>query len=706
MVSHLWLLQCLILSIPLVLGAPPRANPNQGNAVDPKSKLPAPLTEANFDETIAKNLHIIEFFSPYCHHCKQLAPIWEKTYNDFYDESLQLNISLHQVDCIESGDLCMKEGINAYPTIRLYGPEGFIKAFPRGLERTETTLLNFARKEALDADNLDITKLSSKSKLLNDGELLKILSEPQTEPYFVSFWPTSDFEDIESSYQFKNCEDCSLFQRIWKLVSNKADSIGINTVHFNCVNPTDSSKNEAICRELSFDALTQKRNSRLERFPEFALILPNRKSGSFIKFPFGPNRVDSESLIDFATRTLHNSNVPKIDQDEIEAFVKEPKRDILEANAEDDKILLVFNYNPETVVPEDMQFLEQLIDPLGYIPNIYLYKNTDDLKKLSHTLYQTLYKDYNTDQRIEFNEDHFITTSITQSPTFFIFKKSTFTPIIFPGYSTTETRNLDFILDWLTINSLPTVTEITSKNFEALKGFEQDFYDKLVIQLVNKKNNKFEEGSRKIVEGLRVAAHSYEILRNEAVYEGLKTAREEKKKLVQKLKNKNAPSVDIVTAMRKEIDYSYNHKVIFAYLDINESPSLLNNKGLNVYFRKFKTGDIIVVDKQKAIYYEKDASGQYITLETLPEVLSILNFPARHPGLRIERIFLRTPLSGLLRLIDCLREFSGINYLFVVVTFLALWKIPRAIHHYKLKRRYAAKRDTHGILGKEAKLMD
>ena len=313
---------------------------------NPSLKFPEPLTEENFKSTISENLHIVEFFSPYCPHCKSLAPIWEATYFDFYEESQKLNISFHQVNCIESGDLCEQEKIMFYPNIRLYGPDGYIKDYPGGSVHAKEDLINFARQEALDADNLDLTKLRCKSKFATDADLLKLLSEPQTEPYLVSFWPSTDFEDVDSSYSFKDCEKCSQFQRIWKLVSNKADSEGITTIHFNCANNTKNSKNDLICRELSYDSLTNERSSREDRYPRVALILPHFKSGSFVKFPYGKLQSDSYSIMDFAVRTLHNSKVPEIDRFEIQNFVEQPMKDILSPDIEDDKMILVFNYDP------------------------------------------------------------------------------------------------------------------------------------------------------------------------------------------------------------------------------------------------------------------------------------------------------------------------------------------------------------------------
>ncbi|BAO41049.1 putative protein disulfide-isomerase YIL005W [Kluyveromyces marxianus] len=677
---------------------------------NPSLKFPEPLTEENFKSTISENLHIVEFFSPYCPHCKSLAPIWEATYFDFYEESQKLNISFHQVNCIESGDLCEQEKIMFYPNIRLYGPDGYIKDYPGGSVHAKEDLINFARQEALDADNLDLTKLRSKSKFATDADLLKLLSEPQTEPYLVSFWPSTDFEDVDSSYSFKDCEKCSQFQRIWKLVSNKADSEGITTIHFNCANNTKNSKNDLICRELSYDSLTNERSSREDRYPRVALILPHFKSGSFVKFPYGKLQSDSYSIMDFAVRTLHNSKVPEIDRFEIQNFVEQPMKDILSPDIEDDKMILVFNYDPKTVVPEDTEFLEQLIEPLTYLPNVYLYKCPSDLMALSHNFYKKLYEKFNVDPAVEFSENRFIASSITQLPTFYLFKKSTFTPIIFPGFSTTETRDIKTILDWLTINSMPLVNELTPRSYRPLIGFEPEIYDKAVIQVINRSSNKFEKGSRKLVEGLRDAAHSYEVVRDEIVYDSLQLARDDKNKAVDKLKSKNVPSRRVVEAMRKEIDHIYDHKALFLYLDINSDPFFLDDLGLNANRRDYKTGDILIFDKKNGFYYEKDAKGEYLTLKTLPRTLAAINFPQRYPELQIERVRVVTPFAVLYNLADTFREATGLYYLLVPVMLFTLYKLPKVIQYHKLKKRYAAKRDTHGILGaklsKETKLID
>lgn len=70
------------------------------------------LTASDFDEKVnSENLILVEFFAPWCGHCKALAP--------HYDEaSLNLKekgIPLAKVDCVEQADLCQQHGVGGYP---------------------------------------------------------------------------------------------------------------------------------------------------------------------------------------------------------------------------------------------------------------------------------------------------------------------------------------------------------------------------------------------------------------------------------------------------------------------------------------------------------------------------------------------------------------------------------------------------------------
>jgi hypothetical protein len=59
------------------------------------------LTPANFKDSTARGLWFVEHFSPYCVHCRQFAPTWEKLVGDCEKEIPSVHLA--QVDCSVNG---------------------------------------------------------------------------------------------------------------------------------------------------------------------------------------------------------------------------------------------------------------------------------------------------------------------------------------------------------------------------------------------------------------------------------------------------------------------------------------------------------------------------------------------------------------------------------------------------------------------------
>ncbi|KAG1468883.1 hypothetical protein G6F56_003580 [Rhizopus delemar] len=75
------------------------------------------LTGKTFDENVLnQDLMLVEFFAPWCGHCKALAPEYEIAATQLKEK----NIPIAKVDCTENEELCQKHEIRGYPTLKVF----------------------------------------------------------------------------------------------------------------------------------------------------------------------------------------------------------------------------------------------------------------------------------------------------------------------------------------------------------------------------------------------------------------------------------------------------------------------------------------------------------------------------------------------------------------------------------------------------------
>ncbi|VFQ93765.1 unnamed protein product [Cuscuta campestris] len=111
-----------------------------GSSQKSEPSVSVELNSKNFDDLVikSKELWIVEFFAPWCGHCKKLAPEWKKA-----AKNLQGKVKLGHVDCDAEKTLMSRFSVQGFPTILVFGADKE-KPTPYDGARTAPAIQSFA----------------------------------------------------------------------------------------------------------------------------------------------------------------------------------------------------------------------------------------------------------------------------------------------------------------------------------------------------------------------------------------------------------------------------------------------------------------------------------------------------------------------------------------------------------------------------------
>ena len=75
-------------------------------------------SDYEFDSTVRSGIHFVDFYAPWCGHCRNLEPTWQGLAEKVADEAPQLTIA--KVDATQEQALTVRLGIRSYPTLLLF----------------------------------------------------------------------------------------------------------------------------------------------------------------------------------------------------------------------------------------------------------------------------------------------------------------------------------------------------------------------------------------------------------------------------------------------------------------------------------------------------------------------------------------------------------------------------------------------------------
>lgn len=142
----------------------------------------AVLTKDTFDDFINKHNHVlVEFYAPWCGHCKKLAPEYSQAAATL--KKADPAVPLAKVDATQESDLGTRFGIQGFPTLKWFvkGQESEYKG-----GRTKAEIIDWVSKKTGPPSKL-LANAAALEEAQNDAKVLVVYFGDEQDPEHVTF---------------------------------------------------------------------------------------------------------------------------------------------------------------------------------------------------------------------------------------------------------------------------------------------------------------------------------------------------------------------------------------------------------------------------------------------------------------------------------------------------------------------------------------
>ncbi|XP_065836430.1 protein disulfide-isomerase A3-like [Oscarella lobularis] len=155
------------------------------------------LTDSDFATRVAEHdIILVEFFAPWCGHCKRLAPEYEAAATILKDNDPP--VSLAKVDCIEGGkESCGKYGVSGYPTLKIFR-NGEMSADYKG-PREKDGIVKYMQKQ-VGPSAKEMTAVEDMKKFIDNFDVSVVGFFAQEDDLHKAFMKTAD--KLRESFRF------------------------------------------------------------------------------------------------------------------------------------------------------------------------------------------------------------------------------------------------------------------------------------------------------------------------------------------------------------------------------------------------------------------------------------------------------------------------------------------------------------------------